>query len=69
MKTYIVVTSDGRDEWIEYEGSSIKAAKRIARIEYDRNEKAKQNYAVELREMADDYEPESDAYNYDLIDY
>ena len=69
MKTYIVVTSDGRDEWVEYEGTNIKAAKRIARIEYDRNEKAKQNYAVELREMTDDYEPGSDNYNYNLIGY
>ena len=69
MTTYIVITSDGRDEWIEYEGNNIKMAKRIARIEYDRNKKSKQNYTVELRKMANDYESESDAYNYDLVEF
>ena len=69
MKTYIVVTLNGNDEWIEYEGSNIKVAQKIARIELERNERAKQRYTVEIREMTDDYYPGSDNYNYNLIDY
>ena len=69
MKTYMVVTSNGQDEWIEYEGCNLRVAQRIARIELDRNKKAKQRYTVEIRELTVDYYPGSDNYNYNLIDY
>jgi hypothetical protein len=69
MTTYIVINSDGKDEWASYEGTDLEEAIRIARLEYGRNKKSKQNYTVELRKMADDYESESDAYNYDLVEF
>ena len=67
MTTYIVVTSDGKDEWIEHESTDMEEAKRIARIESERNEKAKQKYTVEVREMT--YVPGCDLYDCNLIDY
>ena len=62
MKTYIVITSNGMNEWVEYKGTDLEEAKRIARVEFKRNEKSKQNYTVELREMVNEYD-------YDPVDF
>lgn len=69
MTTYIVINTNGTDEWLSYEGTDLEEAKRIARRDFYRIKKAKQHYTVELRKMADDYESESDAYNYDLVEF
>lgn len=67
MTTYIVVTSDGKDEWIEYESTAVGEAKRVARLEFKRNEKAKQKYTVEVRKMT--YVPGCDLMDCDVIEF